>query len=370
MDEFLPPRGDGDGVVAAADNGLDPGAVADAVDFARTHETPPATTAYDHSTEDPWPGDPPEHAGALGPFPDRRGGANGLVLRNGNLVAEWGDTTRVDHCFSVAKSFLSLLAGVAVDRGRFAVTDPVAETVDDGGFEGHNAAVTWEHLLHGTSEWAGTLFGKPDTVDRNRPVGRESEAVGERGVRELREPGTYWEYNDVRINRLALSLLRAFATPLPRVLAHEVLDPIGASRTWQWHGYHNSRVEVAGESMRSVSGGGHWGGGLWASTRDLARVGQLLLDGGRWDGTQVLPASWVERATTPGPVEPGYGYLFWLNTDEERFPGTPESAFAALGYGTNQVWVDPEHDLVVVLRWLDPETPDGEVYRRLVEAVA
>lgn len=370
MDAFLPPRSHGDGVVAAADHGLNPAAVADAIAYARTRETPPATTAYDHSTEDPWEGDPPEHAGALGPFPDRRGGQNGLILREGHLVAEWGDTTRIDHCFSVAKSFLSLLAGVAVDRGLFAVTDPVCETVDDGGFEGHNAAVTWEHLLHGTSEWAGTLFGKPDTADRNRPVGREAATVGERGDRELREPGTYWEYNDVRINRLSLSLLRAFENPLPRVLTHEVFDPINASRRWQWHGYHNSRVSVAGESIRSVSGGGHWGGGLWASTRDLARVGQLLLDEGRWDGEQVLPASWIKRATTPGPLKPGYGYLFWLNTGGSRFPGTPESSFAALGYGTNQVWVDPQHDLVVVLRWLDPEVPDGEVYRRLIDAIA
>lgn len=369
MDHFLPPRSDADGVVAAATHGFDSEMVADAVAFARTNETPPATTAYDHSTEDPWDGDPPEHAGALGPFPDRRGGANGIVLCDGQLVAEWGDTTRVDHCFSVAKSFLSLLAGVAVDRGLFTVTNPVRQTVDDGGFDGRNAAVTWEHLLHGSSEWQGTLFGKPDTVDRNRPVGRDADAVGDRGVRELHEPGSYWEYNDVRINRLALALLRAFATPLPRVLAHEIFDPIGASQTWQWHGYHNSRVEVAGESMRSVSGGGHWGGGLWVSTRDLARFGQLLLDGGRWGGEPVLAPSWVERATAPGPLEPGYGYLFWLNTGGDRFPGTPESSFAALGYGTNEVWVDPEHDLVVVLRWLDPEVLDGAIYRRLVDAI-
>ncbi|MFC7175950.1 serine hydrolase domain-containing protein [Halosegnis marinus] len=367
MDDPFPPR-HRTATVRDAGTGIDTEAVREAVATARAGATTPDDVAYDHATEHHWDGDPPEHAGALGPFPDRRGEQNGVVFHRGELVAEWGDTTRVDHCFSVAKSFLSLLAGVASDRGLVDVTDPVGEYVEDGGFEGHNAAVTWEHLLQGTSEWEGTLFGKPDSVDRNRPVGRDADAVGDRGVRDLRDPGTYWEYNDVRINRLALALLRLWGEPLPEVLAREVLGPVGASGAWSWHGYRNSTVEVEGRAMESVSGGGHWGGGLWSSTRNLARVGLLLANDGAWGGRQVVSASWLDRATTPCDVEPGYGYLFWLNTDGERFPGTPESAFAALGYGSNQVWIDPEDDLVVVLRWVESEAAN-EVYRTLSDAV-
>ena len=83
------------------------------------------------------------------PSPTDAGGQNGLVLHDGSVVAEWGDTTRVDHCFSVAKSFLSVVAGVAYDRGLIEdVTDLVAEYVDDGGFDSrHNRAINWEHLL-------------------------------------------------------------------------------------------------------------------------------------------------------------------------------------------------------------------------------
>ncbi len=355
-------------VVASAPS-IDTGALERAIEYARLHATPPERVAYDYANQDPWPGDPPEYAGALGPFPDRRTDQNGLVVHRGDVLAEWGDTTAVDHCFSVAKSFLSLVAGLAIDRGLIDdVTDRVGATVSDGGFDSpHNRSITWEQFLQGTSEWEGELFGKPDTVDRNRPVGREESAVGERGTRELREPGTYWEYNDVRINRLALALLRAWGKPLPRVLAHELLGPIGATRRWEWHGYHNSAVTVDGRLMKSVSGGGHWGGGLWMSSRDLARVGQLLLNRGTWDDTRLLSADWIDRATTPCPIQSDYGYLFWLNTDRERWPAASTDAFAAVGHGTNTLWVDPAHDLVVVLRWLDPEN-DGPaaVYRRLL----
>lgn len=373
---------------------VEPDRLADAVVYAKTHDTPAHQVRYDFS-DDAWAEAEGEHGGRIGPMPDRRGGPAGVVLHEGRVVAEWGDTTRVDHAFSVAKSFLSICAGVAYDRGLIAdVSDLAADYVADlddsavgGTFEGdHNGAIRWEHLLQQTSEWEGTLFGKPDSVDRNRAVGKETEA--EKGAhRDLREPGTFWEYNDVRINRLALALLRVHGKPLPRVLAHEVMEPAGATRTWEWHGYHNSDVLVDGTRMRSVSGGGHWGGGFWGSARDLARAGQLLANRGQWGEKQLLSEEWVQMATAPCGVQPTYGYLFWLNTDRALWPSAPASCFAMLGHGRNVVWVNPEDDLVAVLRWLrSPE--EGEFadddryggdsrampiqdgfYRRLLDAV-
>ncbi|MDY6818720.1 MAG: serine hydrolase [Halobacteriales archaeon] len=339
---------------APADRGLDPAAVENAIRYHQTTGTPPEDIAYDFSNHDPWDGDPEGYGEVIGPMPDRRGGPAGVILKDGYLVGEWGDTTRVDHCFSVAKSFLSIVGGVAYDRELIVdMADRVADSIDDGGFAGeHNGAITWQQLFQQTSEWNGELFGKPDTVDRNRPVGKSPDELGDVGHRDLQEPGTYWEYNDVRINRIALCLLRLFGKPLPRVLAHEIMDPIDATRTWEWHGYYNSDVRVDGQRMKSVSGGGHWGGGVWMSTRDLARFGHLLLNSGQWDDQRLVSNDWLEMATAPCSIQPTYGYLFWLNTDGDLWPSAPETSYAAIGHGRNIVWVDPDDDLVVVLRWL------------------
>ncbi|MEF8841084.1 MAG: serine hydrolase [Haloarculaceae archaeon] len=357
--------------------GLDPERLREAVDYAKVNDTPAEQVRFDLVNRERYDESEGEHGEIIGPMPERRGSANGLVLKDGHLVAEWGDTTRVDHAFSVTKSVLSLVAGVAHDRGLFDVEDPVGEYVDDGGFDSpHNATITWEQLLQGTSEWEGTLFDKPDSVDRNRTVGEDASELGERGDRELREPGAYWEYNDVRINRLSISLLRVLREPLPDVLRESIMDPIGASADWEWHGYRNSTVEVDGREIESVSGGGHWGGGLWIPTRDLARVGLLALARGRWNGDRVVSESWMDASTTPCPVKPTYGYLWWLNTGGELWPSAPESSFAAIGHGSNVLWIDPEHDLVAVVRWLRAPEADRADYpvmdgffERLLDAV-
>jgi CubicO group peptidase (beta-lactamase class C family) len=344
---------------APEQQGIDPELLGAAVDFALRHETPWATDlraviARNNRVEGP-------HGAIIGPT-KARGGVNGLVVRHGYVVAEWGDLARVDMTFSAAKSYLATLAGLALDRGLIRDLDnSVREYVDDGGFDPpHNSLITWRHLLHQTSEWEGTLWGKPDSVDRNRAVGGDRLEWEAKGTpRALCEPGTHWEYNDVRVNRLALALLRVWERPLPEVLAEAVMDPIGASATWEWHGYENSYVAVGGRSVLSVTGGGHWGGGLWISTLDHARFGYLHLRRGRWQDRQILSEAWIETATTPSAANPVYGCLWWLNPDRARFPSAPASSFFALGAATNMVWIDPLHDLVVVVRWIDPAHVDN-----------
>jgi len=259
--------------------GLDPAAVTSAARFAAERETPwgrdlSQVVERDFGEEPPW-------NEALGPVRPR-GSPNGLVLRHGRIVAEWGDTGRIDLTFSVAKSYLSILAGLAFDRGMIReVHEPVCRTVEDGGFDPpHNDAITWHHLLQQTSEWEGELWGKPDLVDRNRSVGGRA-AAGKKGThRDLQPPGNFWEYNDVRVNRLSLALLRLWGRPLPQIFRELVMEPIGASVDWEWHGYRNSYVEIAGERVQSVSGGSHWGGGVFIHARDQARIGLMLLRGG------------------------------------------------------------------------------------------
>lgn len=288
------------------------------------------------------------HNEIIGPV-QARGPATGIILRNGYIVAEWGEPYRVDMTFSVTKSFLSATAGIAYDKGLIDIHNPVRYYVQDGGFSSEqNRQVTWDHLLRMTSEWEGALFDKPDWADR--PVGE----TGKYHERELQEPGTHWKYNDVRVNRLALSLLQVHREPLPVVLRREVMDPIGASRSWEWHGYHNSWVTIDGVDVQSVSGGGHWGGGMFINARDMARFGLLTLNRGQWDGEQILSEEWIEYSLTPTDQQETYGFMNWfLNTDQELLSSAPESAFYHAGAGSNIIYVDPDHDLVIVTRWID-----------------
>lgn len=305
----------------------------------------------------------PENA-PIGPFKER-GDPTGLVIRKGYIVAEWGDPARVDMTFSVTKSFLSTVVGLALDRGLIRdVNDRVQPYAPLPEFDtAHNRRITWDHLLRQTSDWEGTLWGKPDWADR--PQGDPATWLN----RPRHEPGAVYKYNDVRVNVLALAALHVWRRPLPQVLREEVMDPIGASPTWRWHGYDNSWVNVDGVMVQSVSGGGHWGGGMWINAYDQARFGLLTLRRGRWRDRQILSDRWVTMATTPTPAEPGYGFMNWfLNTGRKRLPSAPEKSFIHRGAGANVVYVDPEHDLVVVARWIEDKAFDG-IAQRVLAAI-
>ena len=155
--------------------------------------------------------------------------------------------------------------------------------------------------------------------------------------------------------------------PLPNVLKTEVMNPIGASQEWRWIPYDNARAEVDGKTLPSVSGGTRWGGGLWISAEDEARFGLLFLNKGRWKNRQIVSEAWVKEATTPSLTNPTYGYLWWLNTDGKMWPGTPSSAFAAVGAGSNTIWIDPHHDLVVVWRW--HKGNGAELFRQVIASI-
>ncbi|QNA89854.1 serine hydrolase [Massilia sp. Dwa41.01b] len=351
---YFPPAGDWARKQPAA-LGMDPAALTAAVAYAQAHET---ERALDFSDQEATFGT------RLGSMPTRRARTNGLVIYKGYVVAEFGDTSFVDPTYSVAKSMLSTLAGVAQRDGRIGKLDePVAARVQDGGYaSAHNASVTWKQHLQQESEWEGSMWGKDADF-----VGKAAFGAGERKPRTLGAPGSHYEYNDVRINRFALSLLRVFDKPLPEVFQEQVMDVIGASNSWKWVPYHNSYVDLHGKQVPSVSGGTRWGGGMWIDSWDMARFGYLWLRGGQWNGRTVLPSSYVKEALTPSAHGPDYGYLWWLNTGGKTLPGLPANAFAALGAGSNTIVVSPDHDLVVVWRWHGGNA--AEFTRRVIAAI-
>ena len=288
----------------------------------------------------------------LGPT-KKRGGPAGMIIKDGYLIAQWGDIRRVDMTFSVTKSYLSTVAGLAVDEGLIgSVDDRVSGYVWDEKFDGeHNGQITWAHLLNQSSDWSGVLWDTYDWGDRPPREG----GIDDWKFRELNKPGTVYEYNDVRVNLLAYSLLQVWRMPLPMVLKEKVMDPIGASSTWRWFGYDNSWVNVDGVKMQSVSGGGHSGGGVFINTEDHARFGLLFLNDGIWDGQRIVSEEWIRQATTGSPANPNYAFMWWLDQDDsnEAMSTISDEAFYASGFGGNKIIIEPEHNLVVVVRWLE-----------------
>ena len=307
---------------------------------------------------------------AIGPFADR-GEPTGIIIYKGYIVASWGEPNRCDITHSITKSFLSSVVGLAVDSGLIrSVNDTVAGYIppiepfsfgetykapaDYGKPEmlmpfasAHNQTITWDNLLRQTSDWEGTLWEKPEWADR-------PDADAKTWTTRARfAPGTRYEYNDVRVNALALAATSVWRQPLPVVLKKHLMDKIGASHTWRWTGYRNAWIVLDGQPVQSVSGGGHWGGGMFINAYDMARFGLLTLRKGKWNNEQILSEKWIQQATTPTPVKTDYGYMnYFLNTGKKFLPDAPETAFAHIGNGTNMIYVDAENDLVIVARWL------------------
>jgi CubicO group peptidase (beta-lactamase class C family) len=287
----------------------------------------------------------------IGPIKDR-GAANGIIIRGGYIVAEWGDTNRVDMTFSVTKTFVTTIVGLAVQRGLIKDTNDFARDYMPSGadyFESeHNRKIRWEHLLRQTSDWQGTLWGKPDWADRP-----EGATPADWPNRKLSEPGTRYKYNDVRVNLLALAALQVWRRPLPEIAKTEIMDPIGASSTWRWYGYENSWVDIDGRKVQSVAAGGHWGGGIQINAYDMGRFGYLFLRNGKWKERELVSTAWIEKARTPGPANADYGYANWfLNTGKRSLPSAPESSVYFSGNGANVIYIDWQNDVVAVIRWI------------------
>ena len=355
-----------------AQAGLDPALLDAAIAFAKANETSESRDLERAHYTGAFGREPFNTAnGPLRP----RGDLTGIVVRHGYIVAEWGEPDRVDVTNSVTKSFLSSVVGAAFDRSLIrSVDDPVAPVfaapvLDREGrlldlfSSPHARTITWDHLLRQTSDWSGTLWGKPDWADR--PAADLEKDIN----RERHAPGSVYEYNDARVNLLALAALNVWRRPLPQVLGEYVMEPIGASRTWRWYGYSDSWVVMDGALVQSVSGGGHWGGGMFIDARDQARFGLLTLRRGRWNDRQVLSEEWIRKTLTPTPAQPTYGFMnYFLNTDRKYLPDAPPTAYAHVGAGTNAIYVDPVNDLVVVVRWIEGKALN-EFVKRVLAAV-
>lgn len=382
--QYFPEKGNWE-EASASDLGMNETALKKAIDFAIAHESganPNLKVAHYESGFGREPFGYP-----IGPM-KTRGPASGLIIYKGKVVGQWGEPERVDLTFSVAKSFLSTTAGLAVREGLIKdemdlvypymapiypydpskmMMNKADHVYEDDVFElfdtEHNRSIRWDDLLRQTSDWEGTLWGKPDWADR------PSEGVAEKRARPQNTPGSVYEYNDTRVNVLALALLNVWRKPLSSVLKEHIMDPIGASDTWRWTGYENSYINLDGQIVQSVSGGSHWGGGMMLSAWDQARFGYLTLRNGNWNGQQLIPESWIAKSKTPTPAKPDYGFMnYFLNNDQRALPAAPSDAFFHLGAGVNMIYVDPTNDLMIVARWI-PNGDKAELVKLVIDAI-
>jgi CubicO group peptidase (beta-lactamase class C family) len=345
--------------------GMDAAALDDAIKFAIANESKAPrdqalAQALSFGANEPFDN-------VIGPMRERAP-LNGIIVRGGYVVAEWGDTTRVDMTHSVSKTFLTTVVGLAWQKGLIRnVTDKVRDYMPTGVdlFEApHNQSITWDHLMRQSSDWQGTLWGKPDWADR--PEGKPEEWPN----RKLYEPGTHYKYNDVRVNVLALAALHVIRRPLPDVLREEVMEPIGASNTWRWYGYENSWIDLDGRRVQSVSGGGHWGGGMFINAWDMARFGYLFLRNGKWKERRIVSEQWIQMARTPGVANAEYGYANWfLNTGRKPLPAAPESSVVFRGNGANLIYIDWQNDLVVVVRWIGGGSAQNDFIGKVIGSI-
>ena len=268
-----------------------------------------------------------------------------IVIRDGRVAYEryslGNDATTQSIAWSVSKSFASALIGIAVGEGAIAsVEDPVtryAPELAGGAYDG----VRLKDVLQMSS---GARWNE-DYSDPNSDVGAYGRVMSTGGsldafaaglVRE-REPGTFNRYNSTDTHVLGLVLRRATKRSLAEYLCEKLWQPLGMEADGFW------MVDAMGAEMAGV--------GLNAVLRDYARLGCCYLNGGAWNGVQVVPREWVAASVTPdaphlmpGPratalLPMGYGYQWWVPDDS--------GAYSAIGVYNQFVWVDPASRTVI-----------------------
>jgi CubicO group peptidase (beta-lactamase class C family) len=263
-----------------------------------------------------------------------------IVLRGDAILYERyfnGDNrSSIQTSFSVAKSYLSALVGMAIEEGVLALDDPITEHIPELlDRDPRFARITVEHLI----SMASGLRYEEDSL----PWGDDAQTYYSTDLRELaledteivEPPGTTWLYNNYNPLLLGMILERATGMPVAEYLERSLWKPLGAEFGASW----SMDSERSGfEKMES---------GLNARAIDFAKLGVLYLNGGEWEGREILPRSWVETSTSPHAA-PHYGYWWWVE---------PDGSFLARGNHGQLVYVDPSRGLVMARSG----TSDGDV---------
>ena len=293
-----------------------------------------------------------------------------LILKDGRIVHEqyYNGTNERTHflSMSVAKSITSNLIGMAVADGAIAsLDDPIIKYVPSlvgSGYDG--VSIRNALLMRSGIDWNERYdFGKvspmqqlhDDSIVQNRIRFTDPAA----GLRRAHAPGAVFNYSTVETGVLGLVLEGAVGKPLPQYMSERWWARAGMEADGFWLADGDAGVGRAVNGM-----------GFNAVLRDFGRIGQMMLDGGRANGRQLLPQAWVKEATTPGTAEPtpqrpdlGYQYQWWTISGS--------SAYMAVGLQGQRIFVDPATRTVVVkLSYFPPgeQRAEGETDAFLLAA--
>ena len=268
-----------------------------------------------------------------------------LVMKDDRVVFEdyWlgNDATTQTVSWSVVKSFVSALVGIALHEGILqSVEDPVTRYVPELAGSGYDGVRLKDALQMSSGVRWNEDYSDPqadiNVFGRVFRKGESLDAFAARCVRG-REPGTYNLYNSTDTHVLGMVLRRATQRSLADYLKEKLWDPIGAEADAFWI------VDDHGAEMA--------GGGLNAVLRDYARLGALYLNGGAWNGVRIVPEAWVKASVTPDAphlmpgarpnalLPSGYGYQWWVPDDS--------GVFIAIGIYNQFVYVDPAARVVI-----------------------
>ncbi|TQL66381.1 CubicO group peptidase (beta-lactamase class C family) [Nocardioides albertanoniae] len=273
------------------------------------------------------------------------------VFRNNCLVAK----SRLDdagssvhnNVWSVTKSVTSLLTGIAVGDGKLHLDDPIGRHLPKGPGWGDAAhrAITVRQLLTQTSGTRQAILAEAASTAVDPNLAREALAQPF-----VHKPGTKFQYSQLGPALLAYVVQRAVGKDLVAFAQERLFGPIGIeSGSYFW--------------LRDRSGLAYGYNGLFLKPAQLARLGLLMSNDGRWQGTQVVPASYVSAVGRPTPTNGCYGLLFWSNRakpctgadipgaqtlDRRAIPSAPADAYEMNGTGGQLVVMIPSLDMTVV----------------------
>ena len=275
-----------------------------------------------------------------------------VVIRHGELVYEkyWANAWAravpewKNVSFSSGKSWGATMVGRAVTQGKLNVDDLVSKYHAEK-ISGFKPQTTIKHLLTMTS--GGTMNMKPSSkppkkLDDPTPPGpgveyewyKEAERGTPPGYGLTIQPGEQFFYDGAPADHLADVISAAVGKSSHRYMLEDVVAPLGCENfSYQPEGVDkNDNVRI--------------GGSILISCRDMARLGQLYLNGGRWNGEQLIDAQYIRDAIAPSKLNPGYGYLWWLNT-AGRVAAAPRSMYFAAGARGQFCFTLPEQDMVI-----------------------